>query len=58
MDSTVTYTTCTSPKNYPALSPGSHTFRVKATDALGNVSTPASYTWTVASPPAILLSVE
>ena len=39
---------CTSPKSYAALSDGSHTLQVKATDAAGNTDlTPASRTWTV-----------
>jgi hypothetical protein len=39
---------CTSPRNLTALSEGSHTFRVRATDAAGNTdATPGSYTWTV-----------
>jgi peptidoglycan/xylan/chitin deacetylase (PgdA/CDA1 family) len=39
---------CTSPKSYIGLSNGSHTFSVRARDALGNVdATPATRTWTV-----------
>ena len=39
---------CTSPASYSALSDGSHTFSVKATDAVGNTkATPSSYTWTI-----------
>src|SRR3989338_5380277 len=42
------YSACTSPKSYTALTAGSHTFYVKATDTAGNTdSTPASYTWTI-----------
>ena len=38
---------CTSPQSYGGLTNGSHTFQVRATDAAGNTSTPASFTWTV-----------
>jgi hypothetical protein len=39
---------CSSPKSYANLSDGSHTFRVRATDATGNTdATPAFRTWTV-----------
>ncbi len=39
---------CSSPHTYSGLSRGSHTFRVRARDAAGNVDdSPASYTWTV-----------
>ena len=39
---------CSSPESYSGLAEGSHTFEVRATDALGNTdSTPASATWLV-----------
>lgn len=42
------YSGCASPKSYVALSDGSHTFAVKATDPAGNDDpTPASVTWRV-----------
>ena len=43
------WTSCTSPESIsPALTAGSHTFDVRATDAAGNTdATPASHTWTV-----------
>ena len=42
------FTACTSPKTYSGLANGSHTFAVRAADALGNVdATPATYTWNV-----------
>jgi hypothetical protein len=41
---------CTSPRAYSSLSVGSHTFRVRARDAAGNVdATPATHTWTIQS---------
>ena len=45
---------CSSPKEYSGLANGQHTFRVRATDAAGNVDEgPANRTWTVSvqSPP-------
>jgi hypothetical protein len=44
---TASFSGCTSPKSYSALPDGLHTFQVRATDALGNVSAPTSYSWTV-----------
>ena len=41
------FTGCTSPKTYNGLTDGSHTFQVKARDAAGNDSGPATSTWTV-----------
>jgi arylsulfatase A-like enzyme len=38
---------CSSPQAYQGLSDGSHTFRVRAVDAAGNVSDPTAYPWTV-----------
>ncbi|GHH78052.1 Ig-like domain repeat protein [Promicromonospora soli] len=38
---------CTGPVDYSGLAGGLHTFAVRATDIAGNVSTAASYTWTV-----------
>jgi hypothetical protein len=40
------FSSCVSGKTYSALSDGSHTFSVKATDAVGNTST-SSRTWTI-----------
>ncbi len=42
------WVSCTSPKTYFGASAGTHTFHVRATDAVGNVdASPATYTWTV-----------
>jgi hypothetical protein len=38
------FSACTSPKSYSSLANGAHTFEVRALDAVGNPSTPASYT--------------
>jgi hypothetical protein len=46
------WTGCSSPKSYSGLAVGSHTFYVRAADAVGNVdSTPATYGWTVEALP-------
>ncbi|HEY6889464.1 MAG TPA: choice-of-anchor Q domain-containing protein, partial [Solirubrobacter sp.] len=42
------FATCTSPRTVPALTQGSHTFAVRAVDAVGNVdATPATQTFVV-----------
>jgi hypothetical protein len=39
---------CASPKEYPRLAVGQHTFAVRATDAVGNIDpTPPRYNWTI-----------
>jgi hypothetical protein len=42
------FAACSSPKSYTELGSGGHNFAVEARDAAGNVSTPASYSWTIA----------
>jgi hypothetical protein len=41
------FSACTSPKTYTGLSLGTHSFSVEARDAVGNVSDPTSYSWTI-----------
>jgi hypothetical protein len=44
------YAACSPPVGYTGLAVGSHTFSVRATDAVGNTdTTPASHAWTIAS---------
>ena len=46
------FTSCTSPRNLTSLGQGSHTFEVRAVDAVGNADQiPASRTWTVDTVP-------
>ncbi|HVQ88096.1 MAG TPA: hypothetical protein VMT88_07935, partial [Actinomycetes bacterium] len=47
IDSTTTYTACSPPKAYSSLAIGTHTVRVRATDAAGNVATSDPYTWKI-----------
>src|SRR5262249_52458975 len=42
------FSACTSPASYTGLANSSHTFEVRAADAIGNVDpTPASFTWAI-----------
>jgi len=50
------FTACSSPKLYSALADGAHTFDVKAADAAGNVSSPATYGWLISAPPVVTLT--
>ncbi len=61
------WATCTSPKQYAALTDGAHKFEVRAVDTAGNVdASPATYSWSIdttapntqidASPPALSAS--
>src|SRR5688572_7190241 len=46
------FETCTTPRTYSGLQPGTHTFEVAAIDLQGNVDpTPAMRTWTIDVPP-------
>src|SRR5207248_2108304 len=56
---TSAFTACTSPATYSGLSQGTHTFAVKAQDAAGNQSSPASFSWnidTTAPPKPVITS--
>jgi outer membrane protein OmpA-like peptidoglycan-associated protein len=46
------WATCASPLRYAGLAVGSHSAEVRQTDAVGNVGSPATATWTVAAPAA------
>jgi len=48
------FSSCTSPRSYSGLADGSHTFRVRATDAAGNTGAATTHTWVIdtAPPPA------
>jgi hypothetical protein len=51
-------TGCTSPWTYDNLADGSHTFYVKAKNGTGQVSDPATFTWTIAGGNASASSVR
>ena len=48
LDGAAVFTPCSTPMSYSSLASGSHTFRVRAIDAAGNVDgSPAVYTWSI-----------
>ncbi|MEO8703202.1 MAG: Ig-like domain-containing protein, partial [Kofleriaceae bacterium] len=47
IDGVVTFAACTSPFESPTLANGNRTFRVRATDPVGNVGAPATFTWAI-----------
>ena len=53
------FASCTSPKSYMTLTDGSHTFQVRATDAVSNTDgSPASWSWTSDATPPTISTVE
>ena len=57
----LTYTPCSSPKNYTSTDLGQNTwtFRVKAVDSAGNITAaPATYTWTIDWTAPFAVSIE
>lgn len=47
LDGSGSFSSCTSPKSYPNLSDGAHTFEVRQIDGPGNVGQAESYAWTI-----------
>ena len=45
------FAACTSPRSYTGLAVGTHTFSVRAVNAAGADPTPATYQWTITTPP-------
>jgi hypothetical protein len=52
------FSSCTSGVSYSGLSAGSHTFAVRAVDAAGNDSQPASYTWQISTVSAMPFGIS
>jgi hypothetical protein len=57
LDDAAEFTTCSSPADYGELAAGEHTFRVRATDSVGNVGPTASRSWRIdLTPPTVALT--
>jgi hypothetical protein len=52
------FSSCTSPQSYSALADGTHSFQVKARDAVGNDSTISTRSWTVDTTPPPVPSID
>lgn len=52
------FPSCTSPRTYGPLNPGTYTFYVKASDAAGNESESATFTWTIDTTPPPAPSID
>jgi large repetitive protein len=52
------WASCSSPATYAGLDPGRHTFSVRAVDAAGNRSQPASLQWTITRPTSREFSIS
>jgi probable HAF family extracellular repeat protein len=48
------FAACTSGQSYTGLAQGSHTFSVEASDIYGNLSSPASFSWTIDTTPPLI----
>ena len=51
LDSSVSFSSCSSPRSYSGLSDGQHTFYVRAIDNVGNMGSATSRTWTIDTAP-------
>ena len=59
IDNVVAFTACTSPWTGPTTPAGGRTFRVRGTDAFGNVGAAATFAWTIdTTPPSVTLSSQ
>ena len=51
LDSSVSFSSCSSPRSYSGLLDGQHTFYVRAIDNVGNMGSATSRTWTIDTVP-------
>jgi len=51
------FASCTSPRSFPNLAEGSHTFQVRGYDEVNNVSAPISFQWVIdVTPPVVTIT--